>query len=285
MATEWRIWLGAGALALGAGTALVIGSGVAHADSAGTGSAGTGSAGTAHHQKRTAGPAAPTQRPAAVKVAQSPSGGATPKSRIAATQVRANAAGDTPLVVQDKEIAEQDKAIDQQKKEFGQDVKEVVADFSTTSPEINSTRLYSGAGSSSLLSAASAWNGLANDLNATAQGFERASLGLSSATWAGPVSSAMAATAHGYAGWLAAAAAQSESAAGQASAVAGAFETAFAAGVPPQVTAANRAQLAQLTASNFFSGNLPAIAATEAMYAGMWAQDVSALVGYHPVQP
>ena len=45
--------------------------------------------------------------------------------------------------------------------------------------------------------------------------------------------------------------------------------------VPPAVVAANRAQLATLVATNVFGQNTPAIAATEAQYAEMWAQDAA----------
>jgi PPE-repeat protein len=46
------------------------------------------------------------------------------------------------------------------------------------------------------------------------------------------------------------------------------------------VIAANRAQLLMLIATNFFGQNTPAIAATEAHYAEMWAQDATAMYGY-----
>ncbi|MCV7061583.1 PPE domain-containing protein [Mycolicibacterium vaccae] len=61
---------------------------------------------------------------------------------------------------------------------------------------------------------------------------------------------------------------------------AGAYEAAFAATVPPAVVAENRIQLAMLVATNFFGQNTPAIAATEAAYAEMWAQDAAAMYGY-----
>jgi PPE-repeat protein len=50
--------------------------------------------------------------------------------------------------------------------------------------------------------------------------------------------------------------------------------------VPPAVVAGNRALLAALVASNIFGQNTPAIAATEAQYLEMWAQDVAAMNGY-----
>jgi PPE-repeat protein len=46
------------------------------------------------------------------------------------------------------------------------------------------------------------------------------------------------------------------------------------------VIAANRALLASLVATNIFGQNTPAIAATEAHYAEMWAQDAAAMYGY-----
>ena len=42
----------------------------------------------------------------------------------------------------------------------------------------------------------------------------------------------------------------------------------------------NRAQLMALIATNFFGQNTPAIAATEAQYMEMWAQDATAMYGY-----
>ena len=66
----------------------------------------------------------------------------------------------------------------------------------------------------------------------------------------------------------------------QARAAAAAFEQAFAMTVPPPVIAANRTQLMALIATNFFGQNTAAIAATEAQYAEMWAQDATAMYGY-----
>ncbi|ORA06160.1 PPE family protein, partial [Mycobacterium arosiense] len=63
-------------------------------------------------------------------------------------------------------------------------------------------------------------------------------------------------------------------------AAAAAFEAAFAMTVPPPVIAANRVLLANLIATNFFGQNTPAIAATEAQYMEMWAQDAAAMYGY-----
>ena len=75
--------------------------------------------------------------------------------------------------------------------------------------------------------------------------------------------------------------AHADGAAGQAKAAAGAFEAARAAIVHPAVVSANRTQLVSLVTSNLFGQNAPAIAATEAHYEQMWAQDVAAMAGYH----
>ena len=90
----------------------------------------------------------------------------------------------------------------------------------------------------------------------------------------------MAAAAAQYVAWLTRTAGQAEQAATQARAAAAAYETAFAMTVPPPVIAANRSLLASLVATNFLGQNTPAIAATEAHYAEMWAQDVTAMYGY-----
>ena len=80
--------------------------------------------------------------------------------------------------------------------------------------------------------------------------------------------------------WLTYTAESAASAAAQAMASAAAFETAYAMTVPPADVAANRALLARLVATNTFGQNVPAIAAAEARYSEMWAQDASAMYGY-----
>src|SRR5271154_6942856 len=66
----------------------------------------------------------------------------------------------------------------------------------------------------------------------------------------------------------------------RARAAAAAYEVTCAAMVPPPVIAANRALLQALVATNLFGQNTPAIAATETLYAEMWAQDATAMYGY-----
>jgi PPE-repeat protein len=156
----------------------------------------------------------------------------------------------------------------------------VVIDFGAFPPEFNSARMYAGAGSTSLMTAASVWNALAAELNSAALGYENVVTQLSSEEWLGPASAAMAAAVSPYVGWMHATAAQAEQAATQASAASAAFETAFASVVPPPLIAANRAQLAQLVSTNVLGQNTGAIAQLEAQYGEMWAQDATAMYGY-----
>jgi PPE-repeat protein len=153
--------------------------------------------------------------------------------------------------------------------------------FTVLAPEINSARMFSGAGSAPMLTAAVAWDGLASELGSAASSFSSVTSGLTAQAWQGPASAAMTAAAAPYANWLNVAATQATGAAGQARAVAGAFEAARAATVHPLLVAANRNGLVQLVMSNLFGQNAPAIAAAEAEYEQMWAQDVAAMAGYH----
>jgi PPE-repeat protein len=153
-------------------------------------------------------------------------------------------------------------------------------DFGALPPEITSGRMYSGPGSGPMLAAAAAWDALAAELQSTAASYGSAISGLTSGPWTGPSSVSMAAAAAPYVAWMSATAAQAKEAATQARAAAGAYETAFAATVPPPVIAANRSHLASLVATNVLGQNTAAIAATEAQYAEMWAQDAAAMYGY-----
>jgi hypothetical protein len=153
-------------------------------------------------------------------------------------------------------------------------------DFGLLPPEVNSARMYAGAGSAPMLAAAAAWNGLATELRSAAASYHSIISGLTSEGWLGPASAAMAAAAAPCAAWMCTTAAQAEQTAAQANAAATAYEAAFAMTVPPPVIAANRAQLMSLVATNVVGQNAPAIAATEAQYGEMWAQDAAAMYGY-----
>jgi PPE-repeat protein len=153
-------------------------------------------------------------------------------------------------------------------------------DFGALPPEINSGRMYVGPGAGPMLAAAAAWDELAAELQSTAASYGSTIEGLTVGPWTGPSSIAMAAAAAPYVTWMNATSAQAEEAASQAKLAASAYELAFAATVPPPVIAANRALLMTLIATNILGQNTAAIAATEAQYMEMWAQDAAAMYGY-----
>jgi PPE-repeat protein len=152
--------------------------------------------------------------------------------------------------------------------------------FAALPPEVNSGRMYAGPGSGTMRAAAAAWGGLAAELDSAATSYESVVSELTGGSWLGPSSASMAAAAAPYVAWMSETAGQAVQAATQANAAAAAYEEAFAATVPPPVIAANRAQLVSLVATNFFGQNTAAIAANEAHYGEMWAQDAAAMYGY-----
>jgi PPE-repeat protein len=153
-------------------------------------------------------------------------------------------------------------------------------DFGALPPEINSGRMYAGPGPGSMLAAATAWQSLAEELTSAASRYGSAVSTLTSGSWTGPSSISMAAAAAPYVTWLSATGDQAQQAATHATAAASAYESALAATVPPPIIEANRSLLAALVATNILGQNTPAIAATEALYAEMWAQDATAMYGY-----
>ncbi|MGO8771831.1 PPE family protein [Mycobacterium sp.] len=153
-------------------------------------------------------------------------------------------------------------------------------DFAALPPEVNSGRMYAGPGSGPMITAAASWDGLATEVASAASDYGSVIADLTSGPWRGPASASMVAASTPYVTWLHATAAQAEQAADQAKAAASAYETAFAATVPPPVIVANRTLLASLVSTNILGQNTPAIATTEADYAEMWAQDAAAMYGY-----
>jgi PPE-repeat protein len=131
-----------------------------------------------------------------------------------------------------------------------------------------------------MLVAAAAWDTLAAELRSAAASYGSVIASLATQGWLGPSSISMAAAATPYAAWLNSTAGLAEEAAGKATAAADAFHSAFAMTVPPPVIAANRTRLTALIATNFLGQNAPAIAATEAQYGEMWAQDAGAMYNY-----
>src|SRR6201985_264567 len=145
---------------------------------------------------------------------------------------------------------------------------------------MSSARMYAGPGPGPMLAAASAWDGLAAELQSTAASYRAAISELTAGPWLGSSSASMAAAATPYLDWMTTSAAQAEQTATQARAAAAAYEAAFAMTVPPAVIAANRSLLMTLIATNVLGQNNAAIAATEVAYAEMWAQDATAMYGY-----
>lgn len=153
-------------------------------------------------------------------------------------------------------------------------------DFGALPPEVNSANMYAGPGSAPLLAAAANWAAMATELHYTATSYDAVIADLADAAWQGPSAAAMAAAAAPYAAWMKATAVGAEETAIKAKAAAAAYDAAYAATVPPPVIAANRTVLATLVATNFLGQNAPAIAATEAQYGQMWAQDAAAMYTY-----
>jgi PPE-repeat protein len=153
-------------------------------------------------------------------------------------------------------------------------------DFAMLPPEVNSGRMYAGPGAGPMLAAASAWDGLATELQSTAASYGSVISELTGGPWLGASSASMTAATAPYLDWMTAAAAQAEQTATQAKAAAAAYEAAFSMTVPPAVIAANRTLLMTLIATNIFGQNTAAIAATETDYGEMWAQDAAAMYGY-----
>ncbi|MCV7197415.1 PPE family protein [Mycobacterium angelicum] len=153
-------------------------------------------------------------------------------------------------------------------------------DFGLLPPDVTSAMMYSGPGAASFVAAASAWNALAAELTSTAQSYETVLTRLAGDEWMGPASAAMADSAQPYVAWMMSTAALAEHAATQSRSAAAAFEAAFASVVPPPLIGANRAELTQALQTNIFGLNNGVIAALEAQYAEMWAQDASAMYNY-----
>lgn len=128
-------------------------------------------------------------------------------------------------------------------------------DFGALPPEVNSGRMYVGAGSGPLLAAAAAWDALGAELYSYAAAYSSTIAGMTVGSWLGPAAASMSAAAARYVAWA-------------------------TATVPPPVIAANRSLLMTLIATNILGQNTAAIAAAEAEYAEMWAQDAVAMYAY-----
>jgi PPE-repeat protein len=153
-------------------------------------------------------------------------------------------------------------------------------DYAVLPPEINSGRLYTGPGSTPLMTAASAWRGLAAEISSALTSCETTITQLVDEAWMGPASASMTAATKPYLAWMADTATKAEEAASPATAAAAACEAAHAATPPPALIAANRAQQKQLVATNVVGQNSAAIMASDAQYFQMWAQATDVMYSY-----
>ncbi|HWF30400.1 MAG TPA: PPE family protein [Mycobacterium sp.] len=144
-------------------------------------------------------------------------------------------------------------------------------------PEITSALIHSGPGPGSLLAAANVWRQLAIELGQTAADYAST---VASISWQGPSATAMTLSTIPYVSWMHTTAAQAAQLSMAATTMASSFVATQTAVVHPSVVTANRTLLAHLIATNFFGINFPAIAATEAQYMQMWADNTTAMLGY-----
>lgn len=150
-------------------------------------------------------------------------------------------------------------------------------DFATLPPEVISTLLWTGPGAGSLLDATAAWEQLATELSSTASSYRTV---IAAIAWTGPSSVAMRSTARGYVDWLTSTASHAQQSSMATQAAAMAYQTAHESVVNPAIVIANRTQLVALQAANLFGQLTALIAANEAAYEQMWAQDTTAMTVY-----
>lgn len=154
-----------------------------------------------------------------------------------------------------------------------------MVNLSVLPPEINSALIYNAPGWEKLGAAASEWECFATGFHSIAVSFKATFAGLMT-NWPGPAGIWMAGAAAHYASRMTVLAAQTAGACANAKAAERTFKTVFGMAVPPLVIAANRSWLATLATNNLLGQNTQAIAATEAHYLEMWAQDAVTVNGY-----
>lgn len=151
--------------------------------------------------------------------------------------------------------------------------------FGAMPPEVTSGVIYAGPGGASLQAAATAWANLSTDLQQSAVSYRNVLNGLTD-VWSGPSATAMISALVPYILWVDTTAVQAAHLGTLAQSAAEAANTVRAEVVPPPLIAANRLQLLTLIATNILGQNAPAIAANEAAYSAMWAQDATAMTTY-----
>ena len=120
---------------------------------------------------------------------------------------------------------------------------------------------------------------LADELYTAASAYQSVVSELASGVWSGPSSTAMSAAGATYVEWLSATAAQAEEPPPKPGGSRRSRGCVCDDGAAAKIVA-NRSLSAVLVATNILGQSTPAIAATEAHYAEMWAQDALAMYGY-----
>jgi PPE-repeat protein len=152
-------------------------------------------------------------------------------------------------------------------------------DFGILPPEITAALIHSGPGAGSWIEASGVWQRLGIELEESVPGYGSVLSSLTDA-WGGPSSTAMIQAVEPYLAWLRTTARQCQQVGSSARAATAAFELAHRTTVFPVQVSANRTRLAELLATNWLGTNLPAIAATEAQYDGMWVNNSAAMYRY-----
>jgi hypothetical protein len=151
--------------------------------------------------------------------------------------------------------------------------------FGRVPPEVNSGRMFNGAGSGSMVQAAEAWEQLAGRLRETSAHCREIAVQLSQG-WRGTVAVAVTYTMAEYLGWLDIVADQAARAAAQARIAVDAHASVIEALVSPNAININRLRLVVLAATNYLGQASAAIADTEAEYEQMWVTDSAAMYAY-----
>jgi PPE-repeat protein len=152
-------------------------------------------------------------------------------------------------------------------------------EFTVLPPEVTSALIHSGPGAESLIEASGAWQRLGTSLEESA-GINAAALSSLTGSWQGPSAVAMTQAVEPFLMWLHTAAQQCQQIAASAQDAVAAFNSVRASVVPVATVSTNRTRLARLLATNTFGVNLPAIAATEDEYQGIWANNSAAMSRY-----
>ncbi|OBI94343.1 hypothetical protein A5661_23395 [Mycobacterium asiaticum] len=140
--------------------------------------------------------------------------------------------------------------------------------------------MFRGPGSEPLLAAAAAWDALGRALYSAEISLISVVSGLGSGVWLGPSATSMAEAIRPHLKWIGTASIRAHHTAAQARSAVAAYETALRATVVPTQIVENRARLRSLAAANRLAQYTPAIAAVEARYCEMWAQDAQAMYRY-----